>query len=96
MTTYDNTHAIAMLNGTTISLLEKTQFSSVPMFRAFATNDMDMKKVFVIVTYSGLTNYPSMFNAAWKGVEGVDCFHFTSSDEMVNKMNELSKEIVNA
>ena len=92
---YNENHIAEIKNNKVISFVEKSQFSSVALFKAFEYNDLDMNKQIAIVTYSGLTNYPNMYNAVFNGQEGVDFFSFTDSISALNKMNELRKQIIN-
>ena len=88
---YNDNHITEIKNGKVISFVEKTQFSSVALFKAFEHKDLDMNKQIAIVTYEGLTNYPNMHNAVWNGKVGVDYFIFSYELDALNKMNELSK-----
>ena len=92
---YNENHIAEIKNNKVISFVEKSQFSSVALFKAFEYKDLDMKSQIAIVTYSGLTNYHSMYNAVYKGQEGVDFFSFTDSESALNKMNELRNQIIN-
>ena len=92
---YNENHIAEIKNDKVISFVEKSQFSSVALFKAFEYKDLDMKSQIAIVTYSGLTNYHSMYNAVYKGQEGVDFFSFTDSVSALNKMNELRNQIIN-
>ena len=92
---YNENHIAEIKNNKVISFVEKSQFSSVALFKAFEYKDLDMKSQIAIVTYSGLTNYHSMYNAVYKGQEGVDFFSFTDSVSALNKMNELRNQIIN-
>ena len=88
---YNENHITEIKNGRVISFVEKSQFSSVALFKAFEHKALDMNKQIAIVTYDGLTNYPNMHNAVWNGKLGIDYFLFTNSNDALNKMNELSK-----
>ena len=92
---YNENHIAEIKNDKVISFVEKSQFSSVALFKAFEHMDLDMNKYIAIVTYDGLTNYPNMSNAIWKGKPEVDYFLFTDSVSALNKMNELRKQIIN-
>lgn len=87
---YNENHIAEIKSGKVISFIEKMQFSSVALFKAFEHKDLDMNKKIAIVTYEGLTNYPNMYNAVWNGKLGVDYFMFNNNSDALNKMNELS------
>lgn len=89
---YTENHITEIKNGKVISLFEKTQFSSVALFKAFEHKDLDMNKSIVVVTYEGLTNYPNIYNAVWNGKLGIDYFMFNKGYDALNKMNELSNK----
>ena len=91
---YNENHIAEIKNNKVISFVEKSQFSSVALFKAFEYKDLDMKNQIAIVTYSGLTNYPNMYKAVFNGKEGVDFFLFTDSESALNKMNELRNQII--
>ena len=92
---YNENHISEIKNDKVISFVEKSQFSSVALFKAFEHVDLDMNRQIAIVTYSGLTNYPNMSNAVFKGHEAVDFFLFSDSASALNKMNELRNQIIN-
>ena len=92
---YNENHIAEIKNDKVISFVEKSQFSSVALFKAFEHIDFDMNKQIAIVTYSGLTNYANMYKAVFNGQEGVDYFLFTDSASALNKMNELRNQIIN-
>jgi hypothetical protein len=89
---YNENHIAEVKSGKVISFIEKMQFSEVPMFKAFQYKDLDMNNHIAIVTYSGLTNYPNMYRAIWKGKKGVDYFLFKDSAKAISKMNEIAKQ----
>lgn len=89
---YNENHITEIKNGKVISFIEKSQFSSVALFKAFEHKDLDMNKQIAIVTYDGLINYPNMHNAVWNGKLGVDYFIYTNSSDALNKMNQLANE----
>lgn len=87
---YNESHIKKIQNGIIISFVEKSQFSSVTLFKSFEHTDLDMNKYIAIVTYKGLTNYLNIYQAVWDGKSGIDYFLFTNSNEAIDKMNELA------
>lgn len=87
---YNENHITEIKNGRVVSFVEKSQFSSVALFKAFEHKDLEMNKHIAIVTYDGLTSYRNMHDAVWNGKLGVDYFIFNNSSDAVNKMNEIA------
>ncbi len=90
---YNQQHIDLIKAGKVVSLVERSQFSSVPMFKAFEHKDLDLNKHIAIVTYQGLTNYANMDRAVFNGVEGIDYYLYDDSIEALSKMNEIALTI---
>lgn len=90
---YTQQHIQDIRDGKVLSMIEKTQFSSVPMFKAFIHKDLALNKHIAIVTYAGMTNHTSVHSAIWNGKNGVDFFLYTDDKKALAKMNEMRNSL---